>query len=94
MASSKKRTFLIALKFEAHIEVDAEDEIDAQDIGLRILKKHHVYSDEKVQEMIEGAHQRGAGGLAFPFSKINPVFLQSNPDFIKDDNVQILEEIK
>ena len=92
------RKFIVALHFEANLEIEAENEEDAIDKGYDLMHKRHVYVDDEVAKHLAKAYMDGAEHRPPPDKDpkydVIGVAAISDPDYICDNDPVILEEIK
>lgn len=93
-----KKKFIVALHFEANIEIEAENEEDAIGIGFDQLRQRHVYKDAEVARQMIRAYSDGRNGRKPPMERPEfrgvGVAAISDPDYICDNDPVILEEVK
>lgn len=93
------RKFLVELKFEANVVIEADNEEEAMNKGREILCRRHVYEDKQLLELVNQAYSDGlrcddshpmieCGGRRKEMREF------SDPDYICDNDPVILEEIK
>jgi len=92
------RKFLVALHFEANVEIEADNEEDAIGKGHEMMNARHVYKDSDVSSQLIRTYCDGMKGLAPPMER--PEFKDagvasiSDPAYVCDNDPVILEEIK
>lgn len=92
------RKFIVALHFEANVEIEAEDEDDAIGKGYDLLHQRHVYKDDEVIRQLIRAYSDGRNGRKPPMERPEfrgvGVAAISDPDYICDNEPVILEEVE
>lgn len=93
------RRFLVALHFEANVEIEAEDEEQAIGKGFEQLNERHVFKDADIRELGRRCYDAGVYSRVIPVLE-NPAKSEeyicsiADEDYVCDNDPVILEEIK